>query len=91
MLEDAAAQALAAITRLGGVETESSSGMPALVSIDPDDLVVLCASCRGVRTSDGNWISIESYLHQANQTWVSHSLCEVCAAHTRAALRAAPA
>lgn len=91
MLEDAAERALTAITHLSTVETDNPSAGPAGLSIDADDLVALCASCKHVRTEANGWISIEAYLQDAHQKWVTHTLCETCATDARAALYAVEA
>jgi hypothetical protein len=86
MLAIAAENALAAIARLSAVDTNSPS-TTARLSIDANDLVALCASCKQVRAEDGSWTSIEGYLQDAHQKWVTHSL-ELCAADAQSALHA---
>jgi hypothetical protein len=87
MLAIAAENALAAIARLSAVNPNSPS-TTARLSIDANDLVGLCASCKQVRAEDGSWTSIEAYLQDAHQQWVTHSLCDACAADAQSALRA---
>jgi hypothetical protein len=57
MLAIAAENALAAIARLSAVNPNSPS-TTARLSIDANDLVAPCASCKQVRAEDGSWTSI---------------------------------
>ena len=41
-------------------------------------LVPICAHCKSIRDSDGNWKSIENYLAENSKTDVSHGICPAC-------------
>jgi hypothetical protein len=40
----------------------------------------MCAWCKKVRTQDGTWIEVESYLAHATATATTHGICPECAA-----------
>ena len=86
MLEEAAERALAAITELGSVATDTSQLLQERMEIDAAELVAMCASCKRVRSDDDGWLSIEDYMRRVCKKWVTHGLCDTCAEETRAAL-----
>jgi len=43
-------------------------------------LIPICASCKSMRTPDGEWQRLESYLSANSEVRLTHSLCPACAA-----------
>lgn len=43
-----------------------------------ESLIVMCAWCRRVRSSD-EWLSVEVFLQRQHQSQTSHGICETCA------------
>lgn len=50
-----------------------SPGLPPEASTPP-----MCAWCGRIRTEDGDWESVSSYLKRVADTDVSHGLCPSC-------------
>jgi len=42
-------------------------------------LLPICANCKDIRTDDGYWIQLESYLKSHSDLNFTHSICPVCA------------
>ncbi len=42
-------------------------------------LLPICANCKDIRTDDGYWIQVESYLKSHSDLNFTHSICPVCA------------
>ena len=42
-------------------------------------MIPICASCKKVRTDDGYWNQIESYISSISNIEFTHSLCPECA------------
>lgn len=43
-----------------------------------ETLLPLCAWCKKIRTDDGEWIKIESYITKFNRQNITHSICTSC-------------
>jgi hypothetical protein len=43
-------------------------------------LIPICASCKAMRTTTGEWQKLESYLAAHSEVLLTHSLCPTCAA-----------
>ena len=82
MLEEAGERVLAAITELGSVATDTSRLLQERMEIDAAELVAMCASCKRVRSDDDSWLSIEAYMQQVREKWVTHGLCDTCTEET---------
>jgi len=44
-----------------------------------EGLLPICASCKKIRDSHGNWIQIEEYIRDHSAAKFSHSICPACA------------
>lgn len=53
-------------------------------------LLPVCAWCKRVRGSNGNWQRLEDYLHENTNTTVTHSICADCARKATSGLRSGP-
>ncbi len=42
-------------------------------------LIPICASCKSIRTADGDWHRLEQYLTEHTDALLTHGLCEPCA------------
>jgi hypothetical protein len=42
-------------------------------------LIPICASCKMIRSEEGEWEQIESYLHRNSTAALTHGLCPECA------------
>lgn len=40
--------------------------------------LTVCASCKNIRTEDGKWVQIESYIHDHTDAEFSHGICPRC-------------
>lgn len=43
-------------------------------------LLPICAACKSIRTADGEWARLESYLTTHSEAELTHCLCPTCAA-----------
>ena len=43
-------------------------------------LLPICASCKKIRDSNGNWTQVESYIREHSEAHFSHGMCNECAA-----------
>ena len=41
--------------------------------------IPICANCKKIRDENGNWVQIESYLHDRTKADFSHGICPECA------------
>lgn len=41
-------------------------------------IISICSYCRKIRDKDGQWLSIEAYLHKHTGANFSHGVCEEC-------------
>jgi uncharacterized paraquat-inducible protein A len=41
-------------------------------------LLPICAHCKKIRDDDGDWQTVDVYLHQQTEVKVSHSMCPHC-------------
>jgi hypothetical protein len=41
-------------------------------------LIPICASCKSIRTEDGDWHRLEQYLTEHTDALLTHGLCEAC-------------
>ena len=57
-------------------------------AVEPDKAVAgflpICASCKKIQGSDGEWWPVEVYLREHSEITFSHDLCADCARHVRA-------
>ena len=44
-----------------------------------EGLLPICSSCKNIRDVQGNWQSIEAYIHDRSDARFSHGLCPKCA------------
>ena len=44
-----------------------------------EGLLPICASCKKIRDSHGNWLQIESYIRDHSDAEFSHGICPDCA------------
>lgn len=42
--------------------------------------IPICSSCKSIRENDGNWETIEDYIHDHSDAKFTHSICPSCAA-----------
>jgi hypothetical protein len=47
----------------------------------------ICAHCKTMRDSTGNWTSIENYISDKSQVLFSHGYCPECATNILSAVR----
>jgi hypothetical protein len=45
-----------------------------------EGFMLLCASCKKVRITKDEWVSLEEYLHQRSDVRISHTFCPECSA-----------
>ena len=43
-----------------------------------EGILPVCSSCKKIRDKDGNWHSMESYIHERSDAEFSHGLCPEC-------------
>jgi len=53
-------------------------------------LLPICAQCKKIRTSGGEWQEMEHYLHDHSEARFTHGLCPTCIAQTFPGLRGQP-
>jgi hypothetical protein len=42
-------------------------------------IISICASCKKVRTDEGQWRQVEAYVREHSEAEFSHSICPQCA------------
>jgi tetratricopeptide (TPR) repeat protein len=63
--------------RAGHASTVLAAGEPVVANAGPDDLLVMCATCKRVRGDEG-WMLIETWLRRGGGRTVSHGICPEC-------------
>jgi hypothetical protein len=43
-----------------------------------EGILPICSFCKDIRTEDGTWVRLESYISANSTAQLSHSLCETC-------------
>jgi len=43
-----------------------------------EGILHVCASCKRIRDEEGNWLQIESYVHERSNAEFSHGICPEC-------------
>ncbi|MEL6182288.1 MAG: PAS domain-containing protein, partial [Myxococcota bacterium] len=41
-------------------------------------LLTICASCKSIRSKEGDWVKVEAYIEANSEACFSHGLCRAC-------------